>query len=82
MAKKSSTIHIESCFWDLIDNYQKVNNMSSRNTAIECILSEYKALKGTKEIIKDNTHTTTENKTSKEDPMVAKLKQIQDDMAD
>ena len=47
MAKKSSTIHIESCFWDLIDNYQKVNDMSSRNTAIECILSEYKALKGT-----------------------------------
>ena len=82
MAKKSSTIHIENCFWDLIDNYQKANNMSSRNTAIECILSEYKALKETKEIIKDNTHITTENKTSKEDPMVAKLKQMQDDMAD
>lgn len=45
MAKKSSTIHIENCFWKLIDDFQYENDMSSRNTAIECILSEYKALK-------------------------------------
>ena len=87
MAKKSSTIHIENCFWDLIDSYKKENNMSSRNTAIECILSEYKALKENKQIIKDSSNMNFEkNETKKEipekNPIAAKLKQMEDDMQD
>lgn len=87
MAKKSSTIHIENCFWDLIDAYQKENNMSSRNTAIECILSEYKALKrvGTNGV--SITSTTNipkaEHKESeKNNPMYGKLRDMENDMPD
>ena len=87
MAKKSSTIHIENCFWDLIDSYKKENNMSSRNTAIECILSEYKALKENKQIIKDSSNMNiekneTKKEISKKNPIAAKLKQMEDDMQD
>ena len=81
MAKKSSTIHIENCFWDLIDDYKKDNGMSSRNTAIECILSEYKALKGAKQVIKDNKNIV-EKESSEDNPMSDKLKQMDDDMPD
>lgn len=87
MAKKSSTIHIENCFWDLIDEYKNENNMSSRNTAIECILSEYRALKGTKTISKDDIEVdtnvdTNEEKNKETNPMFQKLKQMEDDMLD
>lgn len=79
MAKKSSTIHIEQCFWDLIESYQNENKMSSRNTAIECILSEYKALKGISvrpsEIIKDKG-----KKDEEKDLMTQRLEQMEDDM--
>lgn len=47
MAKKSSTINAEEFVWKMIDDYMKENNIASRNTAIECIFSEYKILSRT-----------------------------------
>lgn len=86
MAKKSSTIHIENCFWDLIEDYQKSNDMNSRNTAIECILSEYKALKNLSSnslITKEkNDKQYNELAIDKRDPMDDKLSQMEDDMPD
>lgn len=82
MAKKSSTIHIENCFWDLIDEYKNENNMSSRNTAIECILSEYKALKGTRQILKVDKDITTNEKKQDHSKIFEKIKQMEDDMPD
>ena len=82
MAKKSSTIHIENCFWDLIDEYKNENNMSSRNTAIECILSEYKALKGTRQILKVDKDITKNEKKQDNSELFKKIKQMEDDMPD
>lgn len=87
MPKKSSTIHIEESFWDLIDDYQTKYKMSSRNTAIECILSEYRCLKNLtlaplEQISSDKSAINTEkDENKKEDnPMFEKLQQIEDDM--
>lgn len=89
MSKKSSTIHIEKCFWDLIEDYQKDNGMDSRNLAIECLLSEYKALKSltqmsfinqsnlTNEPIVNNT-----NKFQEKDPMRDKIFEMESSMPD
>ncbi|SCJ45358.1 Uncharacterised protein [uncultured Clostridium sp.] len=91
MSKKSSTIHIEQCFWDLIEDYQKDNGMDSRNLAIECLLSEYKALKSLTQIRFNNNQSnlsdelTTNNSKSKkeeEDPLKKKLQQMEADMPD
>ena len=82
MAKKSSTIHIENCFWDLIDEYKNENNMSSRNTAIECILSEYKALKGIKQVAKVDRDTNVNEDKQKNDEIVEKIMQMENDMPD
>ena len=45
MAKKSSTVYLEETFWDMINKFQKQNNLSSRNDAIQVILSEWSILK-------------------------------------
>lgn len=92
MSKKSSTIHIEQCFWDLIEDYQKDNGMDSRNLAIECLLSEYKALKSLTKIRFNNNQynlgyeSTTNNfksqKDQEEDPLKKKLQQMEEDMPD
>lgn len=86
MAKKSSTIHIENCFWDLIDDYKKTHDMSSRNTAIECILSEYKALKSLKSpFLSESENSKYEVQTNiqkRNDEMYNKIKQMEDDMPD
>lgn len=40
----AGTIHVEEFVWEYIDQYRLNNNIEDRNTAIECILSEYKEL--------------------------------------
>lgn len=45
MAKKSSTIYLEQKFWELITNYQKNNDLSSRNDALQLILQEWDILR-------------------------------------
>lgn len=89
MAKKSSTIHVEGFVWKYIAEYQQLNDITSRNTAIECIMAEYKALKGlnikptvqdTIEVVKEEPKATEEPK--KENPMFSKLQSMEDDMPD
>lgn len=46
MAKKSSTIHVEEFVWKEIERVQNEYGISSRNTAIEYLIAEYKSLKG------------------------------------
>lgn len=45
MAKKSSTVYIEENFWDMISKFQAERDLSSRNDAIQVILSEWNILK-------------------------------------
>lgn len=45
MAKKSSTVNLESKFWDIIARYQDDNNIDSRNEAIQYILHEWDILR-------------------------------------
>lgn len=45
MAKKSSTVYLESKFWDLITDYQNDNNISSRNDALQFMLQEWNILR-------------------------------------
>ena len=45
MAKKSSTVNLESKFWDIIAKYQDDNNIDSRNEAIQYILHEWDILR-------------------------------------
>lgn len=80
MAKRSSTIHIEECFWELIDNYQLKHKISSRNTAIECLLSEYRAFKEISfKQVEENTLTESTNSEEK-NIMLEKIRQMEDDM--
>lgn len=44
MAKKSSTLHLDTNDWDKINNYQEKNGLSSRNDAISKILLEWELL--------------------------------------
>ena len=44
MAKKSSTVYIEENFWDMISKFQAERDLSSRNDAIQVILSEWNIL--------------------------------------
>ena len=39
------TVYLEETFWDMINKFQKQNNLSSRNDAIQVILSEWSILK-------------------------------------
>ncbi len=45
MAKKSSTVYIEENFCDMISKFQAERDLSSRNDAIQVILSEWNILK-------------------------------------
>ena len=45
MAKLSSTVYLEGKFWEIINQYQKENCISSRNDAIQMILLEYSLMK-------------------------------------
>lgn len=86
MAKIASTINIEKSFWDIIDNYQIKYDLGSRNTAIECILSEYRALKDISSIIKNTNINQSESiikdNNKEEDLLTKRLKQMEDDMQD
>lgn len=80
MAKKSSTIHVENFVWDEIENIQKNQGISSRNTAIEYLVAEYRGLKmqsGKSDIVVDEVKE--ENK-KQVDPLIDKLQQQEDDM--
>ena len=44
MAKKSSTVHLESSTWDEIDKYKEEYGCSSRNEAIERMFTERRLL--------------------------------------
>lgn len=84
MAKKSSTIHVEGFVWDEIENIQKSQGISSRNTAIEYLVAEYRGLKkqtGNTEITnkEDENHKVDENKPST-DLLASRLKQMENDM--
>ena len=48
MAKLSSTVYLEGKFWDIINQYQRENDISSRNDAIQMILLEYSLMKDMK----------------------------------
>lgn len=88
MAKKSSTIHVEGFVWKCIEEYQALNDITSRNTAIECMISEYKALKELSiksseiEHIEINKEPTEIEEPRKENPMYSKLQSMEDDMPD
>ncbi|MDY3960153.1 hypothetical protein [Romboutsia timonensis] len=80
MAKKSSTIHVEDFVWDEIENIQKSQGISSRNTAIEYLVAEYRGLK--RQPVKDDI-IATDNKEEVEiqtDKLLKKLNQMEDDM--
>lgn len=83
MAKKSSTIHVESFVWDEIDNIQKEQGISSRNTAIEYLVAEYRGLKN--QSVKPNTVITEikeEVKPKIKDAFDIALDNLEDGMAD
>lgn len=75
MAKKSSTINAEEFVWKMIDDYMKENNIASRNTAIECIFSEYKILSKTPypttQMVQRTQSVTTEDNTYDEDELMS-----------
>ena len=80
MAKKSSTIHVEDFVWDEIENIQKSQVISSRNTAIEYLVAEYRGLKGQSgksEITVDDNKKFVEKQI---DPLTKKLDELEDDM--
>lgn len=54
MAKKTSSVHIEEYFWNLIEEYQNSKGIQSRNTALENILTEWNILKNLN--LNPNTH--------------------------
>ena len=76
MAKKSSTIHVEDFVWDEIENIQKSQGISSRNTAIEYLVAEYRGLKGQSgksEITVDDNKKFVEKQI---DPLTKKLDEL------
>ena len=80
MAKKSSTIHVEDFVWDEIENIRKSQGISSRNTAIEYLVAEYRGLKGQSgksEITVDDNKKFVEKQI---DPLTKKLDELEDDM--
>nr|DAS56370.1 MAG TPA: hypothetical protein [Bacteriophage sp.] len=86
MAKKSSTIHVEEFVWKEIENIQKNQNITSRNTAIEYLVAEYRGLKkqaGKLEHIVDDNKGCVEKQVEKTiDPLAKKLNIMEDDMPD
>lgn len=86
MAKKSSTIHVEEFVWKEIENIQKNQNITSRNTAIEYLVAEYRGLKkqsGKLEaIVYDNKGSVEKQVEKTIDPLAKKLNTMEDDMPD
>ena len=86
MAKKSSTIHVEEFVWKEIENIQKNQNITSRNTAIEYLVAEYRGLKkqsGKLEaIVYDNKGSVEKQVEKTIDPLAKKLNIMEDDMPD
>lgn len=86
LAKKSSTIHVEEFVWKEIENIQKNQNITSRNTAIEYLVAEYRGLKkqaGKLEPIVDDNKGCVEKQVEKTiDPLAKKLNIMEDDMPD
>lgn len=84
MSKKSSTIHVEDFVWDEIENIQRSQGISSRNTAIEYLVAEYRGLKrqsGKPVIIVDDNKEDIEKKVEKQtDLLTQKLDKLEDDM--
>ena len=72
MAKLSSTVYLEGKFWDIINQYQKENDISSRNDAIQMILLEYSLMKDMKASSPEIVH--------KSKPKEKKEEQIVDQM--
>ena len=86
MAKKSSTIHVENFVWDEIENIQKSQGISSRNTAIEHLVAEYRGLKmqsGKSDIIiTDNKEEVEETVKKEPDVLSQRLQESEDNMPD
>ena len=81
MAKKSSTIHVEEFVWKEIENIQKNQNITSRNTAIEYLGLKKQA--GKLEPIVDDNKGCVEKQVEKTiDPLAKKLNIMEDDMPD
>ncbi|WP_286149588.1 MULTISPECIES: hypothetical protein [Bacillota] len=83
MSKKSSTIHVEDFVWDEIENIQRSQGISSRNTAIEYLVAEYRGLKrqSSKPVIIVDDKGDVEKKVEKQtDPLTQKLDKLEDDM--
>lgn len=80
MAKKSSTIHVEEFVWKEIENIQQSQDITSRNTAIEYLVAEYRGLKmqsGKSDIV---VTEVKEEAKKQVDPLIDKLQQQEDDM--
>jgi hypothetical protein len=86
LAKKSSTIHVENFVWDEIENIQKSQGISSRNTAIEYLVAEYRGLKmqsGKSDIIiTDNKEEVEETVKKEPDVLSQRLQESEDNMPD
>lgn len=76
MAKKTSSVHIEEYFWNLIEEYQNSKGIQSRNTALENILTEWNILKNLN--LNPNTHDGIKFKDSNIDDN-NELKEKEDD---
>lgn len=83
MAKRTSSIHIENNLWEYIAEFQRQNDIDSRNTAIEWILVEHR-LNHSKSFQNENTEeiNNIQNKAviTRETDLI--LEQIENDMPD
>lgn len=90
MAKRPSTIHVENFVWNEIERIQKEQDITSRNTAIEYLVAEYRGLKlqlGKSNIVIDvnenfEKETKIEENSKKKDDFDVALKNLEDGMAD
>lgn len=84
MAKKTSSVHIESTLWDYIDEYQKKNGISSRNTAIEWMLVEHRGNCSTSSkkdaMVEENSKKDTVNHNIEPRETDILLEQMENDM--
>lgn len=65
--RKSSTVHLEESTWDDIEEYRKDYSLSSRNDAIERIITEWRVLKGVKNRTVEQELVSITDKDNKED---------------
>lgn len=66
MAKLSSTVYLEGKFWEIINQYQRENDISSRNDAIQMILLEYSLMKNMKASPPEIVHKSIPKEEKKE----------------